>query len=135
MGEKKKLPDDSSSEDMEFRGQRDTGNYSGAYQPVYMPDMSASFMPASQYSADSRNNAALINPKQIYWIRKRQLRRELLDSVMVQQNKNYMHESRHRHAMKRLRAPSGRFLTKEETAEIRRNERMSQHGNRDDRGM
>ena len=128
------MPADSSSEDMEFRGQRDS-KYSGQYQSIYMPDMSQSFVPGSQYSTDNRSNTALINPKQIYWIRRRQLRRELLDSVMVQQDKNYMHESRHRHAMKRLRAPSGRFLTKEETAEIRKHEGMSQHGNRDDWGL
>lgn len=62
-----------------------------------------------------------LNPKQIFWIKRRKLRREALDSQMVENNMNYLHESRHRHAMKRMRGPSGRFLTKEETLEQLKN--------------
>lgn len=61
-----------------------------------------------------------LNPRQIFWIKKRKLRREALDSLMRATSSNYIHESRHRHAMKRLRAPSGRFLTKEETLATRK---------------
>lgn len=61
-----------------------------------------------------------VNAKQLNWIRKRKNRRDTLDSLMVILRSNYLHESRHRHAMKRLRAPSGRFLTKEETEEFYR---------------
>ncbi len=63
-------------------------------------------------------NRVYPNPKQIYWINKRKTRREVLDSVMVHQKKYYMHESRHRHAVNRLRGPSGRFLSKEEIKKI-----------------
>ncbi|KAM0672536.1 subunit B of CCAAT-binding transcription factor [Ordospora colligata] len=59
-----------------------------------------------------------INPKQLNWIMKRKARRDVLDSLMVANRRNYLHESRHIHAMKRLRAPSGRFLTKRETEEF-----------------
>lgn len=58
-----------------------------------------------------------LNPRQIFWIRKRKLRRDMLDSLVKSNGSNYIHESRHRHAMKRMRAPSGRFLTKEEMNE------------------
>lgn len=61
-----------------------------------------------------------VNAKQLNWIKKRKARRDMLDSLMVTNKRNYLHESRHIHAMKRLRAPSGRFLTKEETEELNR---------------
>lgn len=61
-----------------------------------------------------------VNAKQLNWIKKRKARRDMLDTLMVTSKRNYLHESRHKHAMKRLRAPSGRFLTKEETEELNR---------------
>ncbi|KMV66515.1 CCAAT-binding factor subunit B [Encephalitozoon cuniculi EcunIII-L] len=61
-----------------------------------------------------------VNAKQLNWIKKRKARRDMLDSLMITNRRNYLHESRHKHAMKRLRAPSGRFLTKEETEELNR---------------
>lgn len=70
------------------------------------------------YHDDHYFNGMSLNPRQVFWIRKRKMRRETLDALMVIQKNNYVHESRHRHAMKRLRAPSGRFLTKKETAEF-----------------
>lgn len=60
-----------------------------------------------------------VNVKQFHAIRKRKMRRDHLDTLMKQQNSGYLHESRHRHAMNRMRAPSGRFLTKEETAKLK----------------
>ncbi|KAM0687367.1 Transcriptional activator [Conglomerata obtusa] len=62
-----------------------------------------------------------VNVKQYNCIRKRKMRRDFLDTLMLHANQaGYLHESRHKHAMNRLRAPSGRFLTKEETEELRR---------------
>jgi len=64
-----------------------------------------------------------VNVHQYNCIRRRKLRRDFLDSLMVKKE-GYMHESRHRHAMNRLRAPSGRFLTKEEAEEVRRKQHI-----------
>lgn len=59
-----------------------------------------------------------VNLKQLSCIQKRKIRREYLDTLMAEQKNNYLHESRHRHAMQRRRASSGRFLTKEESRNL-----------------
>lgn len=64
-----------------------------------------------------------LNPRQTFWIKKRRLRREALDSIMKNTSNNYIYESRHKHAMKRLRASSGRFLTKEEINHMKKFEK------------
>lgn len=69
-----------------------------------------------------------VNAHQFNCIRKRKLRRDFLDSITRPKSVNgsgYLHESRHRHAMNRLRAPSGRFLTKEEAKEVRMKEKKT----------
>ncbi|KAI4293274.1 hypothetical protein PAPHI01_2548 [Pancytospora philotis] len=91
----------------------------GNFMQGYGQDLSSQYMDG-QFAVKADPQDALINPKQLYWIRRRRMRREMLDSLMVIQNSNYLHESRHRHAMKRLRAPSGRFLTKAEAEKARR---------------
>lgn len=66
------------------------------------------------FYSSSVNLDASLNPRQIFWIKKRKIRRESLDALMKLKDSNYIYESRHRHAMKRQRAASGRFLTKHE---------------------
>lgn len=71
-----------------------------------------------------------VNAHQFNCIRRRKLRRDFLDSITVNHNNlSYLHESRHRHAMNRLRAPSGRFLTKEEAEEMRMKEKEKKNDN------
>lgn len=96
------------------------GYFNGLYDSF---DTSASFYPS--YQNDHYFSGMPLNPRQVFWIRKRKMRREMLDALMITQKNNYVHESRHRHAMKRLRAPSGRFLTKEETADFLSKQRQS----------
>lgn len=68
-----------------------------------------------------------VNAHQFNCIRKRKMRRDFLDSITASKNSlSYLHESRHRHAMNRLRAPSGRFLTKEEAEEMRAREKQGE---------
>lgn len=70
---------------------------------------------------EDTHNQSQLNPKQAFWIKRRKIRRDALDAIMIEQDKNYTHESRHKHAMNRQRASSGRFLTKEETMKAQSN--------------
>lgn len=87
------------------------------YYPDLYPSIEANF--GNEFYGSSDAPETNLNPRQLFWIKKRKTRRETLDLLMKTTSANYLHESRHKHAMKRLRAPSGRFLTKEEMMEFK----------------
>jgi hypothetical protein len=73
-----------------------------------------------------------VNAKQYHRIlKRRQARARLEAQLKIQREKKpYMHESRHRHAMRRPRGPGGRFLTAAEIAELRAKDASAAGGNK-----
>ncbi|KAJ2678975.1 Transcriptional activator [Coemansia spiralis] len=63
-----------------------------------------------------------VNAKQYHRIMKRREARARLaaEHRLATKRRPYLHESRHRHAMRRPRGPGGRFLTSAEIAELER---------------
>jgi hypothetical protein len=66
-----------------------------------------------------------VNAKQYFRILKRREARKVLEAYFARtrrarEEKPYMHESRHKHALRRLRGSSGRFLTKSEIEQLKR---------------
>ena len=73
-----------------------------------------------------------VNPKQYARILKRRQQRAKLEAEgkITKERKKYLHESRHRHAMMRVRGEGGRFFTPMEKAQMEREKALREQGHR-----
>ena len=86
-------------------------------------------VPAAQRSQPApvpQEQPYYVNAKQYHRILKRRIARaKLEESLKIQKRrKPYLHESRHKHAMRRPRGQGGRFLTAAEIAELERKKQI-----------
>mmetsp|Transcript_4558 Transcript_4558/g.10996 ORF Transcript_4558/g.10996 Transcript_4558/m.10996 type:complete len:297 (-) Transcript_4558:428-1318(-) len=89
-------------------------HFQNAGQPMVAPAPRPTFVNAKQYRRILKRREARAKMDE-YLNKKRELiRKQRQESDASGGKKPYMHESRHRHAMKRPRGPGGRFLTKDE---------------------
>ncbi|ORY84935.1 CCAAT-binding transcription factor (CBF-B/NF-YA) subunit B-domain-containing protein, partial [Protomyces lactucae-debilis] len=74
----------------------------------------------------TEDDPLFVNAKQYHRIlKRRQARAKLEESIKALKAKPYLHESRHKHAMRRPRGASGRFLTASEIAALKEQEDQS----------
>ncbi|KAG9322865.1 hypothetical protein KVV02_001199 [Mortierella alpina] len=80
-----------------------------------------------QPRAEEPEEPLYVNAKQYHRILKRRAARASLEAEnrLLQRGRKYLHESRHKHAMRRPRGPGGRFLTAAEIAAIDQREKSA----------
>ncbi|CAG8558352.1 21676_t:CDS:2 [Gigaspora rosea] len=116
--------------------QTDPTKTSGAFQSIMSPANpfvlgATSTPPTASSGIEEQEEPLYVNAKQYHRILKRRAARAKLEAENKIQRgrKKYLHESRHKHAMRRPRGPGGRFLTAAEIAEMERQEKKDNENN------
>lgn len=87
-------------------------------------------------SSEQPEQPFYVNAKQYHRILKRRIARaKLEESLKVARGRRpYLHESRHKHAMRRPRGQGGRFLTAAEIAELEQKKENGEFGDQTSEG-
>ncbi|KAK9720079.1 Transcriptional activator [Basidiobolus ranarum] len=116
----------------QFDPSRLAANYTNSYGLSMVPTAHALLL--GNATAEETEEPLYVNAKQYHRILKRRAARAKLEAAnkLARGRKKYLHESRHKHAMRRPRGPGGRFLTASEIAELEAKEKLQgEHDNAD----